>query len=320
MPIIDAHHHLWARAPLENAGAYLIPELLDDVNAGHKIVATVYVECGSGYREDGAVELRPVGETEFVAHATAQPITSAPAQGLCAAIVGFADLRLGDAVDRVLEAHVDAGRGRFRGIRQMGARDENAPLDALPHRPQPGLLCDPAFRRGFSQLGRRGLCFDAFVFHPQLHEVADLARAFPDVPIVVNHVGGLIGVGKYAHQRAAEIERWRASLSALADLANVYMKIGGLGMFLGGSPLLHRDPAAGADEIAHEWQPAIEFAIEKFGPSRCMFESNFPVDSATCSYLRLWNVFKLVCRRYSATEKQHMFHDTAARFYRLQLD
>ena len=313
-PIIDAHHHLWDEPPALGKKVerpYIIDDLAADVADGHTIVATVYVECGSHYRKQGPEHLRPLGETEWVL----DQVRDQPLSGLCAGIVGYADLSLGDQVAEVLEAHIALSEGRIRGVRQSAARDDDPVFDRLPHKPAAGLLANPAFHRGFQRLQSLGLVFDAMLFHPQLNELVELARAFPETAIVIDHVGGFIGIGEYSKRRDAEIAAWRADLETLADCPNLVMKIGGMGMFLGGSPLLHRETDPSVKEIAADWAPFIHYAIDCFGPGRCMFESNYPVDGATCSYRRLWDVFKELAKDYSETEQQALFSGVASRVY-----
>lgn len=315
MPIVDPHHHLWdGVAALGPRGGrlYHAPELLADLGAGHRIVQTVAIECGAHYFADGPESLRPVGETRFVVGAA-----RGVAAGLCAGIVGHADLRLGGAVTPALEAHVDAGQGRFRGIRQSANRDDDPLFDDWPRRPPPGLLGDAGFRAGFARLAPLGLSFDAWIFHPQIGELADLAAAFPDTTIILDHAGGLLGIGGHGVRPAESFAIWRDGMARLAARRNVLVKIGGLGMPFGGSPFHMREPPATVAELVAAWRPVVESCVELFGAERCMFESNFPVDSATCGYVRLWNAFKRISAGWSADERAALFSGTARRAYRL---
>jgi len=316
LPIIDAHHHLW-----DHAGArYFLADLLQDVSAGHDIRATVAVECKAMYRLDAPAALQPVGETEFLNGAAA---TSASGNyGECrvaAGIVGHADLCLGAQVRPVLEAHIRAAGGRFRGIRYSAVWHPDPAARGSLARPAPYVMADPAFREGFAQLAPLGLSFDAWVYHTQLPELADLARQFPDTPIVLNHVGGAIGIGPYAGRRDAVRTEWAAGLRDLAACPNVVVKLGGLGMRLFGFDFADRDAPPSSQELAQAWRPYLEPCIELFGVGRCMFESNFPVDKGCCSYEVLWNTFKRVASGASAADKQALFCGTAARVYRLEL-
>jgi predicted TIM-barrel fold metal-dependent hydrolase len=291
LPIIDPHHHLWDRLSLlrgerpaprhgfemvmERVPRYLLDELLADMKSGHKVIATVYMECGAMYRHDGPAPLRPVGETEFV-----NGVAAMSASGLygevraCAGIVGHADLKLGAAVREVLEAHIAAGGGRFRGIRQSASWDaDDNVLGPLTRNPA-GLYGQDDFRRGFAELAPLGLSFDAWMLEPQLPDLAALAKAFPDTAIILDHVGTPLGIASYSGRREA---------------------------------------------LAEEWRPYVETCIDAFGVTRCMFESNFPVDIGSCDYATLWNAFKVIAQYYSGDEKTYLFSDTARRVYRLDV-
>src|SRR6202521_4144242 len=231
LPIVDAHHHLWDRP----GWRYLLDELLADTNSGHDIVATVFVQARAMVRAVGAVEVGAAGETEFV-----NGVAAMSASGIygktkhCAGIVGHADLTLGSRVERVLAALIRAGGDRFRGIRHITAWDADASLRNPAYSPPRGLLGDKPFREGFAVLGRLGLSFDAWLYHPQIGELADLARVFPEIKIVLNHVGGPIGIGAYAGKHKEVFAGWAASIKALAACQNVCVKLGGLGMRMGG--------------------------------------------------------------------------------------
>jgi predicted TIM-barrel fold metal-dependent hydrolase len=312
-PIIDAHHHMWERPPER----YGVHELLADVTDGHDVRATVFMECTAMYKADGPEPLRPVGETEYVNGVAAMSASGIYGERLlCAGIVGATDLRQGEAVQAVLEAHLRAGGGRFRGIRQQAQHD--AELGSLARRtPPPGLLLDPAFRAGFAMLAPLGLGFDAYLYHTQLAELRDLAAAFPATGIVLNHAGTPLGIGSYAGRRADVFAAWSAGIRSLARLPNVTVKIGGLGMPHCGFGFEQRDTPPGSAELAAAWRPYVELCIEAFGPDRCMFESNFPVDKQSCSYRTLWNAFKRLTEGASEGERDALFRGTAARVYRL---
>jgi predicted TIM-barrel fold metal-dependent hydrolase len=231
LPIVDAHHHLQE----DSRGRYLLHECVADIAKGHNIVATVHVQAKSMLRQSGPVAFRDVGETEFARGVAAMSASGYYGKArICEAIVGFADFRLVDEVPAVLDAHEEAAGGRFRGIRQIAPWVGGELAKAMPLNAPEGLLRDPDFRKGFAFLGPRGLTFDAWLFHPQLGDVVDLARSFPDTRIVVNHLGGRLGIGPYAFRFEEEFANWKAALKALAALPNVYMKIGGLGMLYGG--------------------------------------------------------------------------------------
>jgi L-fuconolactonase len=315
LPIVDPHHHLWARA----GDRYVLDELLADADAGHNVEATVFIECGSAYRTAGPEELRPVGETEFVARVVAESERRGGPTRVCAGIVGRVDFRLADRVAAALEAHVAAGAGRFRGIRHSGAWDATIVSRVPGPRPPPPahMFADPDFRRGFAYLARFGMSFEAWVYHPQIPEATDLARAHPDIPIVLDHVGGPLRVGPYRGRGDEVFREWRAAIGELARCPNTHVKLGGLAMAINGFDFHERPLPPSSEELADAWRPWIETCIETFGPGRCMFESNFPVDKGMCSYPVLWNAFKRLATGASATEKAALFHDTAARFYRI---
>jgi predicted TIM-barrel fold metal-dependent hydrolase len=314
LPICDPHHHLWDFP----GSVYLLPELLADLGGGHRVESTVFVECGAFYRAAGPDPLKYVGETEFVNGVAAMAASGRYGPILaCEGIVGRADLLGGAAVAEVLEAHVRAGGGRFKGIRHAGAWDPSPDIRRSHTAPPPGLYGDAAFRAGFAELGRLGLSFEAWQYHPQLGEVAALADAFPDTAILLNHVGGPLGVGPYAGRRAEVFDAWKAGVTELARRPNVWVKLGGLGMPICGFGFHHRDPKPGSAELAEAWRPYIETCLEAFGPARGLFESNFPVDRASCDYATLWNALKRIAAGASADEKAALFRDNARRFYRL---
>ena len=314
LSIVDPHHHLWDRPDWR----YLLDELLADTESGHNIVATVFVQARAMTRPTGPVEMRPVGETEFV-----NGVAAMSASGIygktrhCAGIVGHADLALGSRVEPVLAAHVRAGGDRFRGIRHISAWDADASIRNPAYSPPRGLLGDKNFREGFAVLGRLGLSFDAWLYHPQIDDVRDLARAFPETKIVLNHVGGPIGIGPYAGKHKEIFPGWAASIKALAARQNVYIKVGGLGQVINGLNLSERPEPPSSEELAARCRPYVETCIEAFGASRAMFESNFPVDKAAYSYPVFWNACKLLAKGAGAAEKADLFGGTAARFYRL---
>jgi predicted TIM-barrel fold metal-dependent hydrolase len=315
LPIVDPHHHLVDRA---NTGRYPLPELLADTGSGHNIVATVYLEWLSMYRAEGPVPLRPVGEVEFANGVAA--IAASETFGktkVCAGIIAYADLMLGDQVEEVLEAMILAGGGRFRGIRYISAsHPDEAARGSSINRPS-GLLLNAKVREGFAKLHPLGLSFDAWMYFTQLGELVDLARAFPETPIVLDHVGGPIGIGPYAGKRDDVFTEWKNSITELARCPNVHVKLGGLGMRLFGFDVHAGELPPSSEELATLWRPYIETCIEAFGPARAMFESNFPVDKGSGSYQVFWNAFKRIAAGCSADEKTALFSGTASRFYRL---
>ena len=316
LPIIDPHHHLW---DTPQRGQYFLPELLADIGGGHNIVSTVYLECQSMYRKDGPPEMAPVGEVEFVNGIAAMSASGnyGPCR-VCEGIVGYADLRLGARVRTVLEAEVAAGNGRFRGIRQGVAWDGDGSVGKFASRVvPPHLVRDATFREGFAQLAKLGLSFESWQYHPQLSDAIDLARAFPDTTIILNHVGGVLGVGPYRGRRAEILASWKQDIQELAKCPNVNVKLGGIGMVSFGFEFHERDMPPSSEELASAWRQYVEPCIEAFGVDRCMFESNFPPDKQSGGYTELWNAFKRIASGASVREKKALFSGTAARVYRI---
>ena len=316
LPIIDPHHHFW---DTPHRGQYFLPHLLADIGGGHNIVSTVFLECQAMYRKGGAPEMRPVGEVEFVNGIAA--MSASGNYGPCRVaegIVGHADLTLGARVRDVLEAQIRVGGGRFRGIRYGVSRDSHPAIgNYVSRNVPPGILKDPCFRAGFAQLAKLGLSFESWQYHPQLPEATELAKAFPDTTIILNHVGGVLGVGPYSGRRQEILGTWRKDIAALANCPNVNVKLGGIGMTSFGFAFHDRDFPPSSRELADAWRQYIEPCIESFGVDRCMFESNFPPDKQSCGYTELWNAFKRLTANASAAEKKALYSGTAARVYKL---
>ena len=318
LPICDPHHHLWDNRPLRVSERYLLDELLEDTNSGHNIVSTVFIECGAMYKADGPEALRPVGETEFVNGIAAMSASGEYGPMRAAAgIIGCVDLRLGDAAADVLDAQIAAGGGRFRGIRQGAAWSEDPGIPPPRYNPGSGLLVRDDFRAGFKHLAPRRLTFEAWCYHPQIPDVISLARAFPDTTIILDHFGGPLGIGSYAGKADAIFTQWQKSISELATCQNVVAKLGGINMEVNGFGWHDRPRPPSSQELMEATRRYYEFTIDKFGVDRCLFESKFPVDKVSCSYTVLWNSFKRLTAEYSLSEKTKLFHDTAARVYRL---
>jgi predicted TIM-barrel fold metal-dependent hydrolase len=332
LPIVDPHHHLWDRPvmpprresahPFEDViqltPRYLLDELRADAGSGHNVTATVYVQCGAFYRAGVAPAMAPVGEVEFV-----NGVAAMSASGIygpfraCDGIVGHADLLLGDGAAAVLEAEVRAGGGRFKGIRHVNASDPDPNvLGPMSHTPG-GLLGETAFRAGFARLAPLGLSFDDWMLEPQLPELIDLARQFPETPIVLDHVGTPLGIASYAGKLPERFGVWSENIRALAKCENVHVKLGGLAMPFCNFPSMLSEMLAPSEQLAKEWGPYIETCIETFGAKRAMFESNFPVDKGSCSYRSLWNAFKRIAAGCSPDEKAALFSGTARKVYRL---
>ena len=309
--IIDPHHHLWD----VTGSRYLVPELLADLHSGHDVRSTVHIECKSGYRTEGPEALRPVGETEFAVTCASQAAAHGRPVRACAGIVGYADLMEGAAVADVLAAHVEAGAGLLRGVRVRAAWHADPAFQGPADGPPGDLLQQPRFREGFAQLHEVGLRCDMWVFHTQLPEVTALASAFPDTPIVLNHAGGPLGIGPYANKRAKVFADWSRDLRQLARQSNVSVKLGGLAMPRIGFAFDALDAPPSSAELAVAWQPYIDTCLDAFGPGRCMFESNFPVDKGMTGYRVLWNAFKRMASGLTQTEKDAVFWGAAAAFY-----
>jgi predicted TIM-barrel fold metal-dependent hydrolase len=315
-PIVDPHHHLWDRG----GQRYLIEEMTDDIASGHNVIATVYVDCRSMYRADGPEAFRPVGEVEFANGVAAMSASGGYGKAaVCAGIVSHVNLLLGEGARPVLEAEIAAGNGRFRGIRHSSAWDADPDVAGMYAMRPKGLLLDPAFRKGFACLAPLGLSFDAWLFHPQIGELIDLARAFPDTRIVLDHCGGPVGIGRYANRRDEIFPVWKASIQEIARCPNVVVKLGGLAMRLLGYDFHERPMPPSSEDVAAAWRPYIESCIEAFGPTRAMFESNFPPDKGQCSYRVIFNAFKRIAAQYSEAEKTALFSKTALDFYRLNV-
>ena len=317
LPICDPHHHFWdlrlERIPYQR---YLLHELAADVNSGHNIRSTVFIETRTMYSPDVPHDLRTVGEVEFV-----QGLAAASASGIygptraASAIIGHADLKLGDRVKPVLEALQAASPNRFRGIRHSVGWD---PDPDLLNREIQNVLATESYRAGAKVLAGMGHSLDNSLYFPQLPEVADFARAVPDLTIVVNHIGGLLRVGPYGNRDDEILPVWRRDIAKVAECPNVVMKLGGLGQPRYGFDWHQRTQPIGSVELAQSLAPFMNFCIEQFGPERCMFESNFPPDKVAYSYNVLFNAFKLLSKDYSPSERAALFHDTAARVYRIK--
>lgn len=318
LPIIDPHHHLWDFKHSRVNPRYFLEEMLADTNAGHNIVSTVFIECDAMFKSDGPDKFKPLGETEF-----ANGIAAMSASGLygdtriAAGIVGTANLTLGESVIDVLEKHIEVGGGRFKGIR-LGMSWDASP-DVENHRTEPGpsIVMGDKFREGFAQLAKYDLSFEAWCYHPQIHEVTDLAQKHPNNRIVLDHFGGPIGIGPYAGRGDEVFEDWKKSIADLAKCENVVAKLGGLNMEVNGYDWHKRPKPPSSEELCEATRKYFEYTIEQFGPERCLFESNFPVDKVSCSYTVCWNSFKRLTANYSADEKASLYHDTAKRVYKL---
>jgi len=319
LPIIDTHHHLWDFPDdrYSDVRRYLVPELVADAT-GQNIRQTVFVETSAFYKNSGPEAFRVTGEVEFAQGQAAQGASGDYGDVLVsAAIVGTADLRMGNDVVPVLEALMAASPQRFRGIRQRAAWADTSIFPQPPEWMEEHLLSSTAFRAGFKYLDRYAMTFDAWVFHPQLGDVAGLAAAFPNTTIILNHLGTPLGIGPYANDLERAYQEWKIGMAEVAQHDNVVLKLGGIAMPMNGFGWHLRDTAPTSDQLLERNERYYTYAIEQFGPRRCIFESNFPVDRMSCSYTVLWNQFKKLTKGYRADERAAMFHDNALRVYRL---
>jgi predicted TIM-barrel fold metal-dependent hydrolase len=314
-PIIDPHHHLWFG--WGRFSDYLLADLWADTESGHKIEKTVFIECGSSYRETGLEHLKPVGETEFVAGIAAQSAAPGSTKAVIAGIISYADLTLRDTLDHVLEAHEVAGKGLFRGIRHAGGHHPYPEEAFIPGSSPPGLFLEEAFQAGVRLLGQRGYIYESWHYHFQLRDFCALAKAAPETTIILDHLGIPLGTKSYRNQREAIFQQWQADMSMLAECPNVYVKLGGLAWTDTGYGWEEADRPATSDELVAAQKRYYLHAIECFGVQRCMFESNFPVDKMSISYAVLWNAFKKMVADFSEDEKHALFYGTAAKVYRL---
>ena len=321
LPICDPHHHFWdmrtERIPFQR---YMLHELVDDIGSGHNVRSTVFVEARSMYRSSGPEEMRPVGEVEFV-----QGLAAASESGMygaaraAAAIVGHANLNLGERVEPVLEALQAASPNRFRGIRHSVTWDPHPEIEVTALHRMKGQLLSDDFRAGARILSRMGMSLEGWMYFPQLPELADFARAVPDLTVILNHIGGLLRVGPYGNNDDEVLAAWRSGIAAVAACPNVVVKLGGIGMPRTGFDWHARDVPIGSEELAESMAPFMNYCIEQFGPDRSMFESNFPVDKVSYSYNVMYNAFKRLSKGYSDSERADMLHDTAARVYRIDV-
>jgi predicted TIM-barrel fold metal-dependent hydrolase len=318
LKICDPHHHLWGLRKDTIMHRYLLDDLLEDIGCGHNVVSTVFVEAKAMYRADGPENMKSVGEIEFVNGVAAMSASGIYGDArVCGGIIGATNLDVGAAAGEVLDAMIAAAPDRFRGIRNSSTWDPDPVVRSFRANP-PDRMLKPGHREGAAELGKRGLIYEAWCFHPQLPELVDLTRALPDVDFVLDHIGGVVGIGAaYEGKREEIMETWRRSIADLAACPNVAIKLGGLFMEVNGWAWHKRPKPPTSDELAEAARPYFEYVIEKFGPDRAMFESNFPVEKISASYKTLWNAFKKIARNYSPSEKAKLFHDTAARVYRI---
>lgn len=308
--IVDSHIHLW---DFSSPGYFTRSYEQDARSAG--IASSIYVDCTMGYREDGPECLASVGEVEF---ARAQAKSAEGDVNVAAAIVGWADLCLGDKVDDVLEALEIAGSGRFRGVRTRATYDSDPVAGYGDAGVGPGMLLRDDYRRGVERLAARGHVLDVYAFHTQLAEVADLARAFPDLPIVLNHIGGPLRVGRYASMSQQVFADWKSGISTAATCPNIFLKIGGFAISrIGIVKVDGLDRPPSSVELAERCAPWVEHCFDEFGLDRCLFGSNFPVDKVAFPLLTLVNAMKLLTGEKNLDQQRAFFADNAKSIYKL---
>jgi predicted TIM-barrel fold metal-dependent hydrolase len=308
--IVDSHMHLW---DFSNPAYYADSYIRDARAAG--ISASIYVDCTMSYHEAGPPELEPVGEVQF---ACEQANSSVLDVRVAAGIIGWADLTLGDAVAPVLEALENAGGGNFRGVRTRATYDSDPAAGYGAMGVGSGLLLRDDFRQGVAQLHARDYVLDLYAFHTQLHEVADFARAFPDLPIILNHIGGPLGIGRYADMRDQVFADWTQGMADVASCPNVSVKIGGFAISrIAIVPMQKRELPFSSTEIAAFCKPWVDHCFEAFGARRCMFGSNFPVDKAVLPLLTLVNAMKHLTGHLPYSDRQHFFASNARRIYKI---
>ncbi len=316
-PIIDPHHHLWHGNKWTQGAPYLLDDLWVDTQSGHNIEKTVFVQCGASYRENGPDHLKPIGETEFVADLAEQSAVGS-GKAVIAGIVSHADLTLGsDTLNQVLNAHEEAGKGLFRGIRHAGAHHPHPNEAYGPGFNPPGLFLRDDFQAGVRQLGQRGYTYESWHYHMQIQDFTTLAQAAPDTTIIIDHFGTPLGTSSYIDQREAIFEQWKVDMAALAKCPNVYAKLGGLAMPDNGFGWHDAARPATSDELVAAQKRYYLHTIDCFGAERCMFESNFPVDKLSITYPVVWNAFKKMVADFPADEKHALFYGTAAQVYQI---
>lgn len=311
LAVVDPHHHLWDR----EGERYDLAARRAESRSGHRVLASLYVECLHQYRNHGPEHLLCVGETEWWVR---QVRDGEPAlqPRICQGLIARSNLLLGAEVDRVLQAHADAAGPGLRGFRFCAAQDTDPRLRShYPCPPDP--FAPGAIDQGLQAVARTGLPLDIWVYFHQLPAVASWLTRHPATPIVLNHAGGPIGLGPYAGQRDAVRQQWARHLALFRDMPQVSLKFGGLAMALAGFGWHRRDRPASSQELAQAWQPYFETCLDVFGPGRVMFESNFPVDRAGCSQVTLWNAYKTLSAGLPMPDRVALLQDNARRRYAL---
>lgn len=314
--IVDPHFHFFAEN--EVFPNYRLADLQRDAS-GHGVQQAVFMECEEGYRKQGPDHLKPVGESEWVRDLAREAAQSRTSSIRIAGMIGDAQLYNGALAAETLDAHLEASP-IFRGVRDMSIWDASPEIDCVDEASDLNLYGESRFREGFAEVAKRGLSFDAHQYHTQLPSLVDLARAFPDTPIIVNHLGSPLGAGPYAGKHDEIFPVWQKAITQVASCPNTFMKLGGLAMPWCGFGLERRENPPSSDEFVAIYARYYDHALQAFGPNRCMFESNFPVDKLSLSYDVLWNAFKKIAAAYSEDEKDTLFRGTATRVYRLDAE
>ena len=313
--IIDPHHHLWRN---RFGHDYLLPQLWKDTSSGHNVVKTLFMECRAFYDKDAPAHLAPLGETKAITQ-IAEDSRADPNQATIAGIVGHADLTLAgtqpELLNEVLEQHIALGKGLFKGIRHAAAHDKRPEDLLIPGSAPPYLHGKESFRKGIKMLAAKGLSYDTWHFHHQNLDFLDLARAVPECTMVLDHFGTPLGVGIYSSCKDEIFQEWKEEIAELAKCPNVYAKLGGLAMPDNGFRWHLKDKPPTSDEFVAAQKKYFLHTIQCFGPERCMFESNFPVDRLSINYHVLFNAFKKLVANFSENEKHAMFYGTAETVY-----
>ena len=320
LPIIDPHHHLWD----VGFGKYYVEELLNDINtSGHNIKATVYIMSSSNtiiYSKEGPEEYKTLPEIEFaLKEGKRSDLIPNNNIKVNASIVGSLDLTHGNKLKPVIEKGIEVSEGRLKGIRMLLASHKDPRITSGAVKSDLRLMLHPNFIEGAKCLQDAGLSLDFWIYHTQLLEMERIAKALPDLNIILNHIGGPIQIGEYEGKQALTHREWRPAMMRLSRLPNINVKLGGLGMALNGAKFHLNDQPPSSIELSDNWKPWIYETLNMFGVDKCMFESNFPVDKGSCSYGSLWNAFKLITNEMSENEKKKLFYENAAKTYKIKI-
>ena len=318
MPICDPHHHLWDFKENFTQPTYLLPDILKDVNSGHNIVSTVFIECGAMYNPQNSISKNVILEAEFVNGIAAMSESGLYGKTkIAAGIVGSAPLLIGKKVIDILDRLMSISPERFKGIRSQAAMHPDGTIPESRARPPEGVYINEKFQEGFAELAPRNLSFEAWCYHPQIPQLIELAKKFTDTTIIFNHFGGPLGIGSFKNKHEEVYEFWKQNIKELSKCKNVFAKLGGIAMKINGYEWHKNSLPPSSDELLNKTKNYYETSLEYFGAERCMFESNFPVDKLSCSYVNLWNSFKKLTKNYSKNDRALLFHDTASKIYKL---